>query len=147
MNSQSALSELQSLWTGRWLTDLANTSAFLFSEMKEINWVGFYLMENGKLVLGPFQGRVACTDIELGRGVCGTAAKELRTQVVPDVHAFPGHIACDERSRSEIVVPILREGKIWAVLDVDSPVLSRFSPDDKLFLEAVVRELSGKIFC
>jgi L-methionine (R)-S-oxide reductase len=146
MNQQSALSELQSFWTGRWLTDLANTSAFLFSEMKEINWVGFYLLENGKLVLGPFQGRVACTDIELGRGVCGTAAKELRTQLVPDVHAFPGHIACDERSRSEIVVPILREGKIWGVLDVDSPTLSRFSNEDKLFLEAVVRELSVKIF-
>ena len=146
MKPESALSELKSLWTGRWLTDLANTSAFLFTEMKDINWAGFYLKEGGKLVLGPFQGRPACTDIDLGRGVCGTSALELRTLVVPDVHAFPGHIACDERSRSEIVVPILRDGKIWGVLDVDAPVVGRFSDSDRLFLESVVRELSLRIF-
>jgi L-methionine (R)-S-oxide reductase len=114
--------------------------------MKDINWVGFYLLENNKLVLGPFQGRPACTDIELGKGVCGTAAKELKTMLVPDVHEFPGHIACDERSRSEIVVPILKNGTLWGVLDLDSPLVGRFDSDDQKFLEEVVRNLSLRIF-
>ena len=117
---------------------LSNVSALIWGAMDDINWAGFYLMDNGSLLLGPFQGKVACIRIKVGRGVCGTAVKEERTVLVPDVHAFPGHIACDETSRSEVVVPIRKDGRIVGVLDVDSPIAGRFTPDDAAGLEKVV---------
>ncbi|MCR4658468.1 MAG: GAF domain-containing protein [Lachnospiraceae bacterium] len=110
---------------------MANTAALLFSSMPDINWAGFYLVKEGSLLLGPFQGKVACVRIEKGRGVCGTAWEEDRIQVVPDVHLFPGHIACDSASRSEIVIPIHHGGEVVAVLDIDSPIPSRFSERDR----------------
>lgn len=120
------------------IANLANASALLNEVLDEINWVGFYLMEEGELILGPFQGRVACVHIQVGRGVCGTAVSENKTQVVPDVHAFPGHIACDSASRSEIVVPIRVDGKVVGVLDIDSPIQERFDEEDGYYMEKVV---------
>ena len=115
---------------------LANASALLNDALNDVNWVGFYLMRNGRLVLGPFQGRLACVHIDLNRGVCGAAARLDQTQRVPDVHAFPGHIACDSASNSEIVVPLhAADGSIAGVLDIDSPVKGRFSAADKAGLE------------
>ena len=107
--------------------NLANASALLWEHLPNLHWAGFYKMTDGKLVLGPFQGKTACIVIEVGRGVCGTAVAEDKTQLVYDVHQFPGHIACDCASNSEIVVPIHVNGKIWGVLDIDSPVIGRFS--------------------
>lgn len=118
-----------------WLAQLANASALLGHQFDEINWVGFYLLKNGELVLGPFQGKPACTHIPVGQGVCGTSAKRRATVLVPDVHQFPGHIACDSASASEIVVPILKDGELMGVLDIDSPVKSRFDEDDQHGLE------------
>jgi len=120
---------------------LANASSLLNDALNDVNWVGFYLMRNGRLVLGPFQGRLACVHIDLNRGVCGAAARLDQTQRVPDVHAFPGHIACDAASRSEIVVPIHRDGRVCAVLDIDSPLPDRFTEADQAALEAVVGTL------
>ncbi len=125
--------QLQSLLEGEthWLANLANTSALLFSELDDLNWVGFYLREGEELILGPFQGKPACVRIPLGKGVCGTAAAEGKVLVVPDVHAFPGHIACDAASRSEVVIPLMTsEGRLLGVLDVDSPVSNRFTSQD-----------------
>lgn len=121
--------------------NLANASALLWEHLPYLNWAGFYKMTDGKLVLGPFQGKTACIEIEIGRGVCGTAVFEDKTQLVYDVHQFPGHIACDCASNSEIVVPIHVDGKIWGVLDIDSPVIGRFSEDDKTGLEEFVKIL------
>ncbi len=118
------------------VANLANASALLWQELPDLNWAGFYLLEGKKLVLGPFQGKTACIEIPLGRGVCGTAAKEDRTLVVPDVHCFRGHIACDSASRSEIVVPLHAHGEVIGVLDIDSPYPDRFSEDDRVLLEA-----------
>ncbi len=119
-----------------WLiTSLSNASALLNEYLDNINWVGFYLMQNGELVLGPFQGKSACVRIKVGRGVCGTAVSEDKTQLVPDVHQFPGHIACDSASNSEIVVPIHFGGEVVAVLDIDSPLFNRFTEEDKINLE------------
>lgn len=123
------------------ISNLANASALLYNTLEDINWAGFYLMCDGKLVLGPFQGKPACIEIAIGRGVCGTAVAEEKTQLVPDVHEFPGHIACDSASRSEIVVPIFMDGCVFGVLDIDSPSLSRFDEDDKVGLEEFVRIL------
>ena len=123
--------------------NLANAAALLWQELDRINWAGFYKMLDGQLVLGPFQGKPACTVIPVGRGVCGTAVAEDRTQLVPDVHRFPGHIACDCASNSEIVVPIHAEGRIWGVLDIDSPEAGRFTQQDRAGLEAFVRVLEG----
>jgi GAF domain-containing protein len=123
------------------IANTANFAALLFHALPEVNWVGFYFLKDGELVLGPFQGRPACIRIALGRGVCGTAAATRRTQVVRDVHAFPGHIACDARSRSEIVVPLLRDDTLLGVLDLDSPELGRFSEDDRRGLEELARIL------
>lgn len=121
------------------LANLANASAVLNQAMEEINWVGFYLIEQGQLVLGPFQGKPACVEIKIGKGVCGTAVEKDEVMLVKDVHEFPGHIACDGASRSEIVLPIHAFGKIIGVLDIDSPKLARFNEEDKDGLEAVVK--------
>ena len=127
------------------IANLANVSAALFQAMEGLNWAGFYLLEGEKLILGPFQGKPACIEIPLGRGVCGTAAREGRTVVVPDVHQFPGHIACDCASNSEIVVPIYQNGKLCGVLDIDSPHLNRFSENDKAGLEKLVQILEKEM--
>lgn len=136
-------SQLQSLFEGEnhLIPNLSNTSAILGEALKDINWVGFYLMVHNQLLLGPFQGRVACTRIPVGKGVCGTAVLNKETQLVPDVHAFPGHIACDSASNSEIVIPILHNGDVVAVLDIDSPIFSRFDKADKQGLEKIVQLL------
>lgn len=121
--------------------NLANASALLWEHLPDINWAGFYKMTDGKLVLGPFQGKTACIEIEIGRGVCGTAVQKDEIQLVYDVHQFPGHIACDSASNSEIVVPIHVNEKIWGVLDIDSPTARRFSEDDKIGLLEFVKIL------
>ena len=123
--------------------NLANASALLWQHLPDINWAGFYKMADGKLVLGPFQGKPACIVIPVGRGVCGTAVSENKTQLVYDVHQFPGHIACDSASNSEIVVPIRVKGAIWGVLDIDSPQIGRFSEEDRAGLEEFVRILEA----
>ena len=121
--------------------NLANASALLWQALPDINWAGFYKMEDGKLVLGPFQGKPACIEIPVGRGVCGTAVAQDAVQLVYDVHRFPGHIACDSASNSEIVLPIHVKGEIWGVLDIDSPYIGRFTQEDKAGLIQVVRIL------
>ncbi len=117
--------------------NLANISALLYERLGGLNWAGFYFLEKGQLVLGPFQGRVACVEIPMGAGVCGTAAKEDRTVLVPDVHKFDGHIACDSASNSEIVVPLRKDGKVVGVLDLDSPEFGRFTEEDAEGLQEV----------
>jgi L-methionine (R)-S-oxide reductase len=133
------------LLTGVWFTDLANISALLFETLPDVNWVGFYLMHQGRLQLGPFQGRVACTHIPLGRGVCGEAAARRETLVVPDVHRFSDHITCDSRSRSEIVIPLISNGALLGVLDVDSPSLARFTQEDAYGLQELVGILTNRL--
>ena len=128
------------------IANLANASALLYDAMEDINWAGFYLLQGDKLVLGPFQGKPACIEIPPGKGVCGTAAAEKKTQLVRDVHQFPGHIACDCASNSEIVVPIFAGGEVAAVLDIDSPLPGRFSEEDQSGLEAFVKILEEKVF-
>ena len=118
--------------------NLANASALLWQHMADINWVGFYKMTDGILVLGPFQGKPACVKIPVGKGVCGTAVAEDKVQLVYDVHDFPGHIACDSASNSEIVLPIHMKGEIWGVLDIDSPCVGRFTEEDRAGLEKIV---------
>jgi GAF domain-containing protein len=120
------------------LANAANMSALLYEALPNLNWVGFYFLEGRELVLGPFQGKVACVRIALGQGVCGTAAERRETVIVPDVHAFPGHIACDAVSRSEIVVPLIQNGRLLGVLDLDSPQLARFDHEDRAGLIAAV---------
>jgi GAF domain-containing protein len=112
------------------LANAANIAAILWQSLPDLNWAGFYFLTGGELVLGPFQGKVACVRIAVGNGVCGTAAERRETIVVPDVHLFPGHIACDAASRSEIVVPLVRAGRLFGVLDLDSPLVARFDQDD-----------------
>ena len=123
------------------ISNLANASALLFHTLEGLNWAGFYLYKNGVLLLGPFQGKTACTKIPMGKGVCGTAAEKGETIVVPDVHAFPGHIACDGDSNSEIVIPLYVKGSLYGVLDIDSPLLDRFSKADREGLELFARTL------
>ena len=127
------------------LANLANAAALLWESLGGINWAGFYLMEDEKLVLGPFMGKPACIEIPLTKGVCGAAARKDTTQLVPDVHAFPGHIACDSASRSEIVVPLRKGGQVVGVLDIDSPLLHRFTEADQAGLEAFARILEAAL--
>ncbi len=143
-NPYAALpAELAALLDGErdWLINLANTAALLHLRLPDLNWAGFYLWRGGGLVLGPFQGKPACTRIARGRGVCGTAAARRATVVVPDVHAFPGHIACDSASASEIVVPLALPDRPLGVLDLDSPLRARFTETDRAGLEEVARIL------
>ena len=121
------------------VANAANLSALLFMELQQVNWVGFYFLQGDELVLGPFQGKPACVRIPVGQGVCGTAAKTRKTQRVADVHEFPGHIACDAASRSELVIPLLRNGELLGVLDLDSPVSDRFGEADQEMLEEVAK--------
>ena len=127
------------------VANLANSAALLWQTLPDINWVGFYKMEDGALVLGPFQGRPACIRISVGKGVCGTAVAEDMVQLVPNVHAFPGHIACDAASRSEIVIPVHKDEQIVGVLDIDSPHVARFDEEDKEGLEQFVKVLEKYI--
>ena len=124
---------------------LSNISALLFESMDRINWAGFYLMDRGSLLVGPFQGKTACIRIEIGKGVCGTAVKENHIQRVADVHSFPGHIACDSASRSEIVLPLRSNGRIAGVLDIDSPDPDRFSEADEKGLEVLAEKIGEKV--
>ena len=127
------------------IANQANLAALLYESLERINWAGFYFLQGDKLVLGPFQGKPACIEIPLGRGVCGTAAAEDRTLVVPDVHAFRGHIACDSASRSEIVVPLRRNGTVFGVLDIDSPEPGRFTDRDRQLLETLAERIESRI--
>ncbi|MDT0722976.1 GAF domain-containing protein [Staphylococcus haemolyticus] len=124
---------------------LSNTSAILNDNLDQINWVGFYLIESEELILGPFQGHPACVHIAIGKGVCGTAVAEDKTQLVKDVHAFPGHIACDANSKSEIVIPIHVNDEIIGVLDIDAPITDRFTNEDKEGLEVIVKVLEKQL--
>ncbi|RIP34067.1 GAF domain-containing protein [Staphylococcus gallinarum] len=124
---------------------LSNVSALLNDNLDQINWVGFYLMDNGELILGPFQGHPACVHISVGKGVCGTAVAEDASQLVEDVNAFPGHIACDANSKSEIVIPIHKGETIIGVLDIDAPITSRFTTTDQSELEAIVKVIEQQI--
>ena len=125
------------------ISNLSNAAALLWQYLTDINWAGFYLMEDGTLILGPFQGKPACIQIPVGKGVCGTAVAQNAVQLVPDVHLFPGHIACDSASQSEIVIPMYKNGEIYGVLDIDSPIKNRFSKEDQILLEAFVRILES----
>ena len=127
------------------IANLANASALLWQHLKNINWAGFYLLDEDKLILGPFQGKPACIEIPVGRGVCGTAVSLGETVLVANVHDFPGHIACDSASNSEIVVPLRKNGCIVGVLDIDSPVIGRFTEEDRAGLEEFARILSAEI--
>ena len=127
------------------IANMANAAALIWQYLPDLNWAGFYRMVDGELVLGPFQGKAACIRIPLGKGVCGTAAAEATTQRVDDVHAFPGHIACDAASRSELVVPLIREGVVAGVLDLDSPVAARFDEADARGCEALAALLSMRL--
>ena len=134
------VAQLQALLAGErdFIANAAQFSAFLFQELRDLNWAGFYLARGEELVLGPFQGKVACVRIPFGRGVCGAAAATGQTQCVDDVHAFAGHIACDSASNSELVVPLFKDGRLFGVLDLDSPSLARFSAADQAGIEALV---------
>lgn len=127
------------------IANMANAASLLFNSLADINWAGFYLMENGILVLGPFMGKPACIEIPVGKGVCGTAVAEDRTQLVYNVHEFPGHIACDSASNSEIVIPLRKDGKIIGVLDIDSPSIGRFDQADKAGLEEFAKILEKQL--
>ena len=145
---QSLVKQTESLIGGESniIANMANISALLFTSLEDVNWAGFYFMDSpSELVLGPFQGNPACIRIPVGKGVCGTAAATEQTQLISDVHAFDGHIACDAASNSEIVVPIMKNGSVFAVLDIDSPSIGRFDSDDQAGLEALVKCLEASL--
>lgn len=124
------------------IATMANLAALIWQYLPDLNWAGFYRLVDDELVLGPFVGKPACVRIAIGKGVCGTAAATRETQIVPDVHAFPGHIACDANSRSELVIPVIRDGSVIAVIDLDSPVPGRFDKDDGVGMEALARAIA-----
>ena len=142
-NSNILLNQIKSIINKELLlvSNLSNVTAVL-NKLENINWVGFYLVEGDNLYLGPFQGDVACTIIPMGKGVCGTSFEKKETIIVPDVNKFDGHITCSSLSKSEIVVPIIKDNEVKAVIDIDSPIYDRFHDDDKVFLEEVAKELS-----
>lgn len=144
---QELINNIKALTTGvdYPISNLANAAALLWDNLDDINWAGFYIMDNGELKLGPFQGKIACTRIAVGRGVCGTAVAEDKTQLVPNVHEFPGHIACDSASNAEIVIPIHKNGTVWGVLDIDSPTKGRFTVEDQAGLEELVKIIEASI--
>ena len=123
------------------IANCANLSSLIFNNIEDLNWAGFYLLKGNKLILGPFQGQTATTSIEIGKGVCGAAARDRSTYLIPDVHKFPGHIACDLASNSEIVIPLIKDRRLIGVLDIDSPKLDRFTNEDQINLEKVVEIL------
>ena len=127
------------------VANMANAAALIWEYLPDINWAGFYRMVDGELVLGPFQGKAACIRIPIGKGVCGTAAQARQTQLIDDVHAFPGHIACDGASLSELVVPIVHDGELFGVLDLDSPTLARFDNEDAAGCEALVKLIAPRL--
>lgn len=142
-NTELLIAQVQGLLEERnRIAALSNITACINENMNTINWVGFYFVENEELVLGPFQGKVACTHLKIGKGVCGTAVYNKETQLVPNVHDFPGHIACDSASESELVVPIILDGQVIAVLDIDSPVLNRFTQNDATCFEMICKKIS-----
>lgn len=151
MNEQDRLRYMISLLKGQVaserdsLANLSNATAIIKACVEDLNWAGFYLMKKGELVLGPFQGLPACNRIQVGKGVCGTAIKESKTQLVEDVHLFPGHIACDSASNSELVVPIIKDGKAYGVLDLDSPSKNRFGEIHQRYMEEFVSVLNSHI--
>lgn len=147
LSRREILQEAEGLLTGRWITDLANISSLLMSNITDINWVGFYLVEpddSSTMWLGPFQGLPACTMIPFSKGVCGAAATGQKSMRVDDVDAFPGHIVCDSRSKSEVVVPMIKNQKVIGVLDVDSATPARFTAEDLLFFENIVELILNK---
>ncbi len=127
------------------IANMANVAALMWELLPDVNWAGFYRLLDGELVLGPFAGRPACIRIALGSGVCGAAAKDAEAQLVSDVHTFPGHIACDAETKSELVVPILRDGAVIAVIDLDSPTLARFDAEDRAGIEHLAQLLGGRL--
>lgn len=139
------LNEIESLLTGAWLTDLSNFSAHLFLHLPQLNWVGFYLSDGKRLRLGPFQGKPACVEIAFDRGVCGKAFSSNEALIVDDVHEFPGHIACDEASRSEMVLPLIVDGKKLGVLDLDAPITKRFTEEDLVLVRDALAVLSARL--
>ena len=147
MNYRTIISQAEEMLRAEpWaVAALSNLSALIMAELPDLNWAGFYLMNDGRLVVGPFQGKPACIHIAPGKGVCGTAAVRDETVVVPDVHEFPGHIACDGASESEIVIPIHSGGKVRAVLDIDSPMKNRFTEEDRQGLEAVAEKIEQAV--
>lgn len=147
MNYEMLAKELAALTEGvdERISNLANAASLLYNTLPELNWAGFYILKGGDLLLGPFMGRPACVRIAEGRGVCGRAASLRKTVVVPDVHEFPGHIACDEASRSEIVIPLIVNGELYGVLDIDSPVPGRFTDEDRKGLEAFAGVLEAAL--
>jgi L-methionine (R)-S-oxide reductase len=146
-NYELVIKQLKALIEGEtnFIANLANAAALLNQFLDNINWVGFYITDGNELVLGPFQGLPACVRIPFGKGVCGTAAKNKKTEIVPDVHLFPGHIACDAASQSEIVVPMIKNGNVIGVLDIDSPIKNRFDEIDQKYLEKFVETLVASI--
>ena len=147
LSQRELLQEAEAILTGRWITDLANISSLLMSQVPDINWVGFYLVapdDASTMWLGPFQGLPACTMIPFSKGVCGAAATGQKSMLVEDVDAFPGHIVCDSRSKSEVVVPIIKNQKVIGVLDVDSATHARFTASDLLFFEKIVELILKK---
>jgi L-methionine (R)-S-oxide reductase len=146
-NYELVIKQLKALIEGEtnFIANLANAAALLNQFLDNINWVGFYITDGNELILGPFQGLPACVRIPFGKGVCGTAAKNKKTEIVPDVHLFPGHIACDAASQSEIVVPMIKNGNVIGVLDIDSPIKNRFNEIDQKYLEKFVETLVASI--